>query len=253
MFFSRSHSSALGLLLAATLTFGCQRGGYQAKPALAPITAQPVGKTQPEDPKAAATIEPYKQRVTQQMNEVLGVAPVAITKNAGESPLGNFVADILRARANQAVGQPIDIGVMHNGSLRTNLAAGPLTMGSVFELMPFENEVVVLEAPGPVMQEFFTYAARMHMAVSNVTYTVGADNKPVDVLIGGKPFDPARAYTVAISDYHAGGGDQMTFFKALKPRGTGILMRTAIIDHIRSLTKQGKPVEAKVEGRVKAM
>jgi hypothetical protein len=49
----------------------------------------------------------------------------------------------------------------------------------------------------------------------------------------------------------AGGGDNMVFFKPIKPHGTGILLRTAIADHIRQLTKEGKTVEAKVEGRVR--
>ncbi|UOQ52884.1 5'-nucleotidase C-terminal domain-containing protein [Hymenobacter cellulosivorans] len=252
MSFPRPNVSALSILLAASLTFGCQRGAYQATPALAPVTGQPVTKALPEDPKATATIEPYKQRVTQQMTEVLGVAPVAITKNGGESPLANLVADVQRERASQALGQPIDAGVMTNGGLRAALPAGPITMGSIFELMPFENELVVLDTPGPVMQEMLNYAARIKMALSNVTYTV-ADGKPTNVLIGGKPFDPTRTYTIAISDYLAGGGDQMVFFKAIKPRSTGVLLRTAIVDHIRSLTKAGKPVEAKVEGRVKVM
>jgi len=253
MSFLRSNFSAVGLLLAATLTVGCQRGAYQPTAQLAPVTAQPVSKTQPEDPKAVATIEPYRQRVTQQMTEVLGVAPVAITKNGGESPLANFVADIQRERASQALGQPIDVGVMTNGGLRASLPAGPLTMGSVFELMPFENELVVLDASGAVMQDLLNYAARIKMALSNVTYAVGPDGKPANVLIGGKPFDAGRTYTIAISDYLAGGGDQMVFFKAIKPRSTGVLLRTAIVDHVRSLTKAGKPVEAKVEGRVKVM
>ncbi|MCB2378137.1 5'-nucleotidase C-terminal domain-containing protein [Hymenobacter sp. BT635] len=253
MSLSRSHFSALSLLLTAGLTFGCQRGGYQVKPQLAPVTAQPVSKTLPDDPKAAATIAPYRQQVNQQMSEVLGVAPVAIVKNNGESPLANFVGDIQRERASQVLGQPIDLGVMTNGGLRASLPAGPLTLGSVFELMPFENELVVLDAPGPVMQDLLAYTARIKMALSNVTYTVSPEGKAVNVLIGGKPFDPARTYTIAISDYLAGGGDQMVFFKPLKPRPTGVLLRNAIADHLRMLTKEGKPVMARVEGRVKLM
>ncbi|QDA61010.1 5'-nucleotidase C-terminal domain-containing protein [Hymenobacter jejuensis] len=253
MQFFRTRVAALSLLAAVALTPACQRGSYVAKPELAPVTAQPVGKSYAEDPKVAAVIEPYKQRVTQQMTEVIGTAPVAITKNNGESPLANFVADIQRERASKALGQPVDVGVMTNGGLRAALPAGNITLGSVFELMPFENELVVLDTPGPVMQQLFDYAAHLKMALSNVTYSVGPDGKPVNVRVGGKPFEPARTYTVAISDYLAGGGDNMVFFKAIKPRSTGVLLRNAIADHIRSLTKQGKPIEAKVEGRVKVM
>jgi 2',3'-cyclic-nucleotide 2'-phosphodiesterase (5'-nucleotidase family) len=250
----RSRTAALSLLAAVALFPACQRATYVAKPQLAPTTAQPVSSSLPDDATAAATIAPYRQRVTEQMTTVLGTAPVAITKNPGESPLANFVADLQRVRAARETGQAMDLGVMTNGGLRAPLPAGAITTGSVFELMPFENELVVLEAPGEVVQQLFTYAARVKMAVSGATYTATADGKPTDIRIGGQVFDPAqdRLYTIAISDYLAGGGDQLTFFKALKPRGTGVLLRTAIIDHIRDLTKAGKPVEAKAEGRVKS-
>jgi 2',3'-cyclic-nucleotide 2'-phosphodiesterase (5'-nucleotidase family) len=249
VFFSRL--AALSLLAAVAFTPACQRAGYVAKPQLAPVTAQPVGQSLPDNPTAAATIAPYHQKVVEQMGEVLGTAPVAIGKNPGESPLANFVGDVQVLRASQELKQPIDIGVMTNGGLRAGLPAGAITTGSVFELMPFENELVVLDTPGPVAQQLFDYAAKLKMALSNVTYTVGPNGKATNILIGGKPFDAGKTYTVAISDYLAGGGDQMTFFKSIKPRSTGVLLRNAIAEHIRSLTKQGKPVEARVEGRVK--
>ena len=142
---------------------------------------------------------------------------------------------------------------MTNGGLRAGFAAGPVTLGSVFELMPFENELVVLDAPGPVVQQLFEFAAKIKMAVSGATYTVTFDGLPKDIRIGDQPFDinQDKTWPIAISDYLAGGGDNMVFFKTLKPRGTNILLRTAIADHIRDLTKAGKPVTAKVEGRVR--
>ena len=231
----------------------CQRGSYVAKPALQPVTTQPVGKTLPDDSTAVATIAPYRQQVNEQMNAVIGTAPVALLKNPGESPLANFVADLQRSRASRELGQPIDLSVMSNGGLRAPLPAGPVTLGAVFELMPFENELVVLDAPAAVVQQLFDYGAPVKMAFSGATYAVGPDGKAIDIRIGNQPFNPTqdRRYTIAISDYLAGGGDQMTFFKVLKPRGTGVLLRNAIADQIRELTKQGQPVEAKVEGRVK--
>jgi len=199
----------------------------------------------------AAEITPYRQRVTEQMSAVLGTAPVALTKNAGESPLGNFVADLQRERAAVALHQPIDLAVMTNGGLRTAFPAGPITLGTVFELMPFENKLVVLDAPGPIVQQLFDYAARIKMPISGATYKVESDGKPADVRIGGLPFNPARTYSIAISDYLAGGGDNLIFFKPLTQRDTGVLLRQAITDKITALTAQGKPVEAHIEGRVK--
>jgi 2',3'-cyclic-nucleotide 2'-phosphodiesterase (5'-nucleotidase family) len=251
-FFMRSFRfAALGLVLALA---GCQRGPYLPTTRFAPATSQPVGKTQPEDPAVAALIAPYHDKVTAQMNQLLGTAPVAMAKNPGESALGNFVADLQRQRASQELGRPVDLGVMTNGGLRNGLAAGAVTLGSVFEMMPFENELVVLEVPGEVVQKLFDYAARIKMAVSGATYAVSFDGQASNIRIGGQPFDANqdRVWTIAISDYLAGGGDNLSFFRPIQPRHTNVLVRTAIADHIRQLTKDGKPVAAKVEGRVKA-
>lgn len=235
------------------LTTACQRGAYTPTAHFVPATSQGVGKTQAEDPAIVALIAPYHDKVTAQMTEVLGTAPAAITKNPGESPLGNFVADLQRSRASQALGQPVALGVMTNGGLRAALPAGPVTLGNIFELMPFENEIVVLDAPGAVVQQLFDYAAHIKMGISGATYTVTFDGMPKDIKIGDQVFDvnQDRLWPIAISDYLASGGDNMVFFKSITPRHTNILLRNAIADHIRQLTKAGKPVEGKVDGRVK--
>ncbi|WP_310393287.1 5'-nucleotidase C-terminal domain-containing protein [Hymenobacter sp.] len=249
----RLRAALFPLLFALAVAPGCQRAAYVPTARFAPVTSQPVAKTQAEDPAIAALIAPYRDKVTSQMAEVLGTAPVALVKSPGESPLANFVADLQRERAGRALGQPVPLSVMTNGGLRAGFAAGPVTLGSVFELMPFENELVVLDAPGPVVQQLFDYAAHIKMAVSGATYAVTFDGLAKDIRIGSELFDANqnRTWPIAISDYLASGGDNMGFFKPLVPRRTNILLRTAIADHIRGLTKAGQPVTAKVEGRVR--
>ncbi|GAC1598998.1 MAG: 5'-nucleotidase [Hymenobacter sp.] len=249
-----SFRTALALLaVVLAVAPGCQRAAYAPTAHFAPVTSQPVAKTQVEDPAIVALIAPYHDQVTAQMQEVLGTAPEALVKSSGESPLANFVADLQRERASQVLGQPVALGVMTNGGLRAGFAPGPITLGAVFELMPFENELVILDAPGPVVQQLFDYAAHAKMAISGATYAVTFDGLPKDIRIGGQPFDASqdKTWSIAISDYLATGGDNMGFFKPLVPRHTNILLRTAIADHIRALTKAGRPVTAKVEGRVK--
>jgi 2',3'-cyclic-nucleotide 2'-phosphodiesterase (5'-nucleotidase family) len=155
------------------------------------------------------------------------------------------------AAATKATGHAVDLGVMTNGGLRTALPAGNITLGNVFELMPFENELVVLDAPGPVVQQLFDYSAAAHMPIAGAVYAVGPDKKPLDIRIGGQPFDPTRHYTIALSDYLAGGGDHMEFLKAAQLNHTGLLLRSVIVNHIKALTAAGQPVQAQVEGRVK--
>jgi 2',3'-cyclic-nucleotide 2'-phosphodiesterase (5'-nucleotidase family) len=250
----RLNRSAAASLLALALVTGCQRAPLQATAHLPATTSQPVGSAIVPDAGAADYIKPYHDKVISEMQQVIGKAPVALGKNPGENPIVNFVADLQRTAASKYFkGEVIELGVMTNGGMRNALPAGDITLGNVFELMPFENELLVLDAPGPVVQQLFDYSAPIGMAVSGATYAVGADKKPQSILIGGQPFDPAKTYRIAISDYLAGGGDHMEFLKAAKLRHTGLLLRTVIIDHIKGLTAAGQPVTAKVEGRVKAL
>jgi 2',3'-cyclic-nucleotide 2'-phosphodiesterase (5'-nucleotidase family) len=245
----RPAAAGLFTLLLAT---ACQRGPLQATAHLpATTTSQPVGRDITPDAGADAIIKPYHDQVLAQMQEVLGVAPVALSKEPGENLIVNFVADLQRTAAARALHQPIALGVMTNGGMRSPLPAGPITLGNVFELMPFENELVVVDAPGAVVKQLFNYAAPVRMAVSGATYTVDAEKHPQNILIGGQPFDPAKTYSIAMSDYLAGGGDNMLFLRGVPERDTGLLLRSAIADHIRALTKAGKPVTASIEGRVK--
>jgi 2',3'-cyclic-nucleotide 2'-phosphodiesterase (5'-nucleotidase family) len=238
--------------VALLLATACQRGPLQATAHLpATSTSQPVGRDITPDAGADAIIKPYHDKVLSQMQEVLGVAPVALSKNPGENLVVNFVADLQRTAAAQALHQPIALGVMTNGGMRSPIPAGPITLGNIFELMPFENELVVVDAPGPVVQQLFNYAAPVRMAVSGATYSVDAEKHPQNILIGGQPFDPTKTYSIAMSDYLAGGGDNMLFLRGVPERSTGLLLRTAIADHIRTLTKAGKPVTAQIEGRVR--
>lgn len=237
---------------AMLLATACQRGPLTATAHLpSTATSQPVGRDIAPDAGADAIIKPYHDKVLAQMQEVLGVAPVALSKEPGENLIVNFVADLQRTAAAQALHQPIALSVMTNGGMRSPLPAGPITLGNVFELMPFENELVVVDAPGPVVQQLFNYAAPVRMAMSGATYTVDAEKHPQHILIGGQPFDPTKTYSIAMSDYLAGGGDNMLFLRGVPERDTGLLLRSAIADHIRALTKAGQPVTAKIEGRVK--
>ncbi|WP_439881546.1 5'-nucleotidase C-terminal domain-containing protein [Pontibacter sp. MBLB2868] len=240
--------SVAGLLLLLSFV-SCQRT-WVASPSLE-TTDVPVDKTIPADPQVEAKIQPYRQEVTDKMSEVVGTAPVALVKGDYESPLGNFVVDLQKSQSEPLYGKPIDLSLTTNGGLRVPLPAGNITTGNVFELMPFENELVVLTLKGETVQQLFDYAAEKKVAsIGNATYTVQTD-KAKDIKIAGVPFDPRKTYTLVTSNYLAGGGDDLKMLKdAVKYENVGLLLRDAILQEIRQRTAAGKPITAEIKNRV---
>lgn len=235
---------ALFLSLAA-----CQRPMHPAT-SLAD-TRLAVDHTQAVDPAVEALVAPYREEVTVKMSEVVGTAPVALGKGDYESPLGNFVVDLQLAQSEPVYGKPIDLSITTEGGLRVPLPAGNITTGHIFELMPFENEMVVLTLSGEAVQQLFNdAAARKITYIGNTTYTV-ANGKAQDIKIKGQPFDPNKTYTLITSDYLAGGGDKLDMLKnPIKYEKLGLLLRDAIHQHIQQLTAAGKQVTAPAEKRV---
>ncbi|MFB9863989.1 5'-nucleotidase C-terminal domain-containing protein [Rufibacter immobilis] len=250
LFRTRGLSLGLGITLALA---GCQK---ELVPSVSPSgnTDIPVNTQITPDPTAESTIAPFRTKVDQTMNEVIGQAPVALEKGEYESSLGNFVADLSRTQVMAVYGKPVDMGGMTNGGLRNPIDQGPITVGDVFELMPFENEMMVLTLSGATVQEMFDFAARTKiLVIANAAYTV-RNGKAEAISIGGQPLDINKTYTLAISDYLANGGDNMGFLKkALKSEKAGLLARDAIMKEIQQHTAQGKPVTAQKDGRVKVI
>ena len=126
----------------------------------------------------------------------------------GESALGDFLADSLRAMTRA------DVALMNPGGLRADLKAGPLTYGGVYEVLPFDNAVATLELTGEELERVLTtaYAARKGvMQVSGVevklSHCLVPDRLRGFTLAGGKRPVPGKRYKVVLPDFLARGGD----------------------------------------------
>ncbi len=197
----------------------------------------------------------YKTRVDAAMSTVIGQAPAALTKAQPESALGNFVADALHAQAEKYTGKPADLTVFNHGGLRIDaLPAGDWTRGKIFELLPFDNTLIVVTMTGEQVEKMMQHIALKegwpvshHLRLS----IAGGKADVAGARISGKPIDKSRLYRVVTNDYLANGGDNCTFFAEAKQEATGKFIRDAVIDYIDAATKNKQPLEAKVEGRVR--
>lgn len=239
------------ILSLSCLLLSC--GSSRLAPQLAEdqATALVVDSLITPDPAAEAFIQPYKAKLNASLDSIVGYAAREMEKKMVESGIGNFVADLTQEAAQEQSQLPVDLGVVTIGGLRVPLAAGPIRLRDIYELMPFENRILILRLTGEQTRALFEFAAEQKIvAISNSRMQV-RDGKPVEILINGKPFDPSRSYTVATSDYLAGGGDNMALFRdAERVSNTNLLLRTAIINKIAQLNEEGKKVDAREEGRI---
>ncbi|GAB4131531.1 MAG: 5'-nucleotidase [Raineya sp.] len=206
-----------------------------------------------EDTAVLQTIAPYKSQLDAQMNKVIGYAAKEILngRKQNETLLGNLVADMAYQRATKESKQSIDLAFVTFGGLRTSIPAGEIKVSDIFELMPFENELVLLEVNADIVKQLFDYLAfTKNIAISNSKVLIEND-KVKDVLINGEPIDPNKIYRIVTSDYLAYGGDSMSFLaKARKMDFLNVKFRDMIIEAIVQENKAGRKIDANIGGRV---
>ncbi len=203
----------------------------------------------------AETLKPYAEQLAAEMSEVIGHAPVFMDKGRPQSLLGNFAADALRVMGEKAYGHAIDLSVTNNGGLRNTLADGDVTIGTMFNIFPFENTLTILEMKGSdVLDLINSLAGKKLEAMSGMNVTLELDGDRTyasSIKVGGKPVDPNRIYYVATIDFLAEGNSGMTAMtKAVKCTNTGISLRDMMIDYIKQLTAEGKEVTSQIDDRV---
>jgi 2',3'-cyclic-nucleotide 2'-phosphodiesterase (5'-nucleotidase family) len=137
---------------------------------------------------------------------------------------------------------------MNYGGIRLpDLPAGDITRGKMYELMPFDNLMVLLNVKGSQLKQYLdTLAAGEGVVESGITLQI-ADKTVQQITIGGKPLDLNADYTIAHSDYVAMNSNLL---KNIDRKTNGYLLRDAIIDYIRFINGQNKKISVSNIDRV---
>ncbi len=204
-----------------------------------------------KDQKIESIIAPYKTKLDKKMNQIIGYADY-LNKARPESTLGNWMADAIAQKASELSGEKIDFAVQNYGGLRlAEIPAGPVTLGKMYELMPFQNFLTILTVKGNILKQFFDRMADYGgwPISKSVKYQISG-NKAKNIYINGKPLDLNATYTIALSDYIANGGDRCFFLKNQKKYLTDILIRDILIEKVKEENAKGHHISSKIDGRV---
>lgn len=243
-----TRSLALSIALGASLVGGCTRQPYVMQSRSARHYS--FDSTSAVDSAIVRFIQPYKAGVDTLMKTIIGRAAIPLTKAQPECTLGNFMADAQFEAAKKLDSRVVASVVNYGGIRIPYLPPGPITKGAMYELMPFDNVVTIVEVPGAVLYRFADHmAARKGWPVAGMRFTV-KDRKAVGLSLNGQEVDSARIYKITMSDYIAGGGDDCDFLRPLKQRRTSVFLRDAMMDYIAALHRQGEALSPTLEGRV---
>jgi 2',3'-cyclic-nucleotide 2'-phosphodiesterase (5'-nucleotidase family) len=239
---------ALSVIFATTFLSSCNRHLSVTKSEYAQYG---IDASTEQDSSVIGFYLPYKQKMEAEMSRVIGQTDRALTKPAEpETLMGNYFADAMLTEGRKK--EPAtQFTLATKGGLRTTFPKGNITVSNVFELMPFENEVVILKLSGESVQKLIDFiASKNGQPVSGIRMKI-RDNKAFDVTIAGEPFDSSKTYNLLTYDYLADGGDELSFLKQpIERRDIGIKVRDAILENINDLTSQGKKITAQLDGRI---
>nr|WP_314494335.1 5'-nucleotidase [uncultured Chryseobacterium sp.] len=197
-----------------------------------------INKELKADEDFAQFIEPYTLKLNKEMNQKISYTNVDLTKEGDNSNLGNLLADYTfdgaDAWAKANLHKSIDAALINIGGIRTTIGKGDILLKNVFEVMPFENEVIIVKMTGKDLQGLFDYYAK-NQKNNPVSHLYIETNNGIlsKTLINGNAVNPSQEYYIATSDYLALGGDNMKFFAKGESIPTGIKLRDLFIDYFK--------------------
>ena len=197
-------------------------------------------------------LERNKAYVDSIKSPVLGEAAVALEKYIPESPLMNFAADALIEMSQRYSSQKVDIAVTNKGGLRSNIAAGTITFGDVYNVFTFENRLAFLTLNGEQLTQLCKEIAKVGgEAISGMRLTITKEGELVDATVGGRSIEPQATYRIATLDYLSQGNDNLTTLA----QGSDLvltehLLRDLMTEYIKEQTANGKKIGAVCDGRI---
>lgn len=215
---------------------------------LLPITEEITSNQTIED-----VVKPYREKVEKEMNTVLSFTKKDLVRTDGklESSLGNLMADLCFERANpifnSRTSKNIDFAMFNYGGIRAGITKGAIKTENAFNLMPFENSLVVVELTAEKINELVNYLIESNRAHPlSKQFNLVLTKNGYNLKINNKPINNSKTYFVLTTDYLQNGGDSMNFFKnPVSLHNLDYKMRNTIIDYFTEIDT----VKVELDGR----
>jgi 2',3'-cyclic-nucleotide 2'-phosphodiesterase (5'-nucleotidase family) len=203
----------------------------------------PITEKENQIPEIEKFIKPYREHINKDLDSILAYCPVTLDKTGKwQSTIGNLMADVSLMRGNLVFeareSKKIDICLLNSGGIRSILPKGNITARNAFEIMPFENSMVVIALKGEQINEMvdFLISDKKAHPLAGIIFTIDKNNQSKNILVQGKPLQKETIYYVGTNDYLSDGGDNMNFFKkAIQKYDLDYKLRNILIDYFKQV------------------
>ena len=207
-------------------------------------------------PALTDLIDKYDRLSAPKANAMVGVVFADITRQqneAGESALGDVLADAHLAATRDARAGNAVVAFMNPGGIRDNIrfassgpeADGELSYGEAFAVHPFGNSLVTMTLTGAqidaLLEQQFdegdTGYGNMLQVSAGFSYAwdavapVGSKVKEPNIAIHGVVIEPSGHYRVTVNSYLAGGGSGFSVLEKGTERTGGEIDLDALVTY----------------------
>ncbi len=187
------------------------------------------------------------------LNKVIGTTAVLLhgeraVVRAGESNLGNLITQAMQRKSSA------DVVLTNGGGIRASIAIGDITKGSVNAVLPFGNNLVVLEVTGAQLKQALENGIRTYPSpagafphIAGMRVVFGKNNKVKSMTLNdGRPIEEKKTYVLATNDFIAAGGDGYAMFENARKLGEYENLDEILIDEIANYGTEGNAVDGRI-------
>ncbi|WBW94769.1 5'-nucleotidase C-terminal domain-containing protein [Oceanirhabdus sp. W0125-5] len=194
-----------------------------------------------DDKKGEEILYKYSKDLRIIIDEVVGITETALTherfQERGTSVLGKFITDIMRKNGDA------QIAVINEGALRTAIPKGNVTVGKLYEVLPFENILMRMELKGGQLKKVIENGIMnrgigwIEISGAKVYYNPEKEegNRILEIILDdGTKVDMDKYYSVATNDFMFVGGDKYDFSGARNVENTNKKILDIVIEHFKN-------------------
>ena len=210
------------------------------------------------DPKLAKYVAKKRTKMEKQMQVVIAHTDAELESSAPESPLSNFLTDILLEESSKYTKDTafdnLDISMLNFGGIRASMPKGDVTVGDLYRITPFDNYLTFIVLKGSELEKALDrFTDKYNAPYSGAVIIYGGGQKewePLAIFVQGLPIDDNRLYKLVTLNFIADGGDHLLEgIQFERIEYTTVTFRDFLIAELKAMTARGEKVEGKEDGR----